>query len=115
MVVLRPRSLRRWVTAGFAAAGVALLPWTIWLASSLNPDHRTTRWDLAWSGFDSGLALMFLLTALAAWRRSPWVGIAAGGTGTLLLTVPWFDGVLGSHSDQLRLGILFRPVPVPPV
>ena len=115
MVVLRPRSLRRWVTAGFAAAGVALLPWTIWLASSLNPDHRTTRWDLAWSGFDSGLALMFLLTALAAWRRSPWVGIAAGVTGTLLVTDAWFDVVLESHSDELRLAILFAAVAELPV
>jgi hypothetical protein len=107
MVVLRPRSLRRWVVGGFALAGIALLPWTIWLATSLNPKHTTTRWDLAWSGFDSALAAMFLLTALAAWRRSPWVGIAAGATGTLLVTDAWFDVVLESHADELRVAVLF--------
>jgi hypothetical protein len=91
----------------FAGAGIVLLPWTIWLASSLEPHHETTRWDLAWSGFDTALAVMFLLTALAAWRRSPWVGIAAGATGTLLVTDAWFDVVLESHSDELRIAILF--------
>jgi hypothetical protein len=91
----------------FAGAGILLLPWTIWLASSLEPHHETTRWDLAWSGFDTALAVMFLLTALAAWRRSPWVGIAAGATGTLLVTDAWFDVVLESHSDELRVAIIF--------
>jgi hypothetical protein len=61
----------------------------------------TEHWDLAWSGFDMGLAVAFLLTALAAWRRSPWVGALAAATGTLLLTDAWFDIVLESHSDQL--------------
>jgi len=91
----------------FAVAGIGLLPWSIWLAASLNPDHETTRWDLAWSGFDTALAVLFLLTALAAWLRSPWVGIAAGATGTLLVTDAWFDIVLESHSDELRVAIFF--------
>jgi hypothetical protein len=92
--------LRHWVAALFAVAGVALLPWTIWLASALKPHHETTQWDLAWSGFDMGLAVMFLLTALAAWRRSPWVGACAAATGTLLVADAWFDVVLESHYDE---------------
>jgi hypothetical protein len=115
MVNLRPRSLRRWVTVGFAVAGIALLPWTIWLATSLTPHHETGRWDLAWSGFDSALAVMFLLTALAAWRRSPWVGIAAGATGTLLVTDAWFDVVLESHADEMRFALLLALVAELPV
>ena len=115
MVDLRSRSLRRWVTAGFAAAGIVLLPWTIWLASSLRPNHETTHWDLAWSGFDLALAAMFLLTALAIWRRSAWIGIAAGATGTLLVTDAWFDVVLESHGDELRLALLLAAVAELPV
>ena len=111
----RPRTLRQFVTVVFTIAGVALLPWTIWLASSLNPDHLTTRWDLAWSGFDTALALMFLLTAWAAWRRSPWVGITAGATGTLLVTDAWFDVVLESHADEIRVALLFALVAELPV
>jgi hypothetical protein len=87
---------------GFTAIGLGLLPWTIWLSESLQPRHETNRWDLAWSGFDTGLAVLFLATAIAAYRRSPWVGALAGATGTLLVTDAWFDVVLESHADELR-------------
>jgi len=107
MLNFRPGAVRRLVTIGFATAGLGLLPWTIWLATSLNPSHETTHWYLAWSGFDTALAVMFVLTALAASRRSPWVGIAAGATGTLLVTDAWFDVVLESHADELRIAIFF--------
>ena len=65
----------------FGLIGFGLFPWTIWLSASLKAHHETRHWDLAWSGFDSALALAFLLTALAAWRRSPWVGALAAATG----------------------------------
>src|SRR5947207_249709 len=107
---LAPAPLRLWVAALFAVAGLALLPWTIWLAGSLEPRHETTRWDIAWSGFDSGLALMFLLTALAAWRRSPWLGACAAATGTLLVTDAWFDVILESHADEMRLAVILAAV-----
>ncbi len=104
---MRPRSwtLREWVMIGFATAGLCMLPWTLWLSESLQPHHVTDRWDLAWSGFDTGLAVLLLATAFAAYRRSPWVGALAGATGTLLVTDAWFDIVLESHADELRKSI----------
>ena len=66
----RSWTFREWVVLGFATVGFALLPWTIWLSESLHPHHVTNRWDLAWSGFDTGLAVLFLSTAFAAYRRS---------------------------------------------
>ena len=102
---MRLGTLRQLVMVVFTLVGVGLLPWTIWLSSSLSSHHETKRWDLAWSGFDSGLAVSFLLTAFAAWRRSPWVGALAGATGTLLVTDAWFDIVLESHADELRNAI----------
>jgi hypothetical protein len=103
------------MVAAFLAAGLGMLPWTIWLASSLEPQHETTRWDLAWSGFDSGLAVLFLVTALAAYRRSPWVGVLSGATGTLLVTDAWFDVILESHADELRQSIALAVVVELPV
>src|ERR1700750_703494 len=111
----RPTTLRHWVIVVFGLIGVGMLPWTIWLSESLEPRHVTDRWDLAWSGFDTGLAIAFLLTAFAAWRRSPWVGAMAAATGTLLLTDAWFDIVLESHADELRNSILlavFAEIPI---
>src|SRR3954467_661713 len=104
---IRPSTLREWVAVVFAAIGIGLLPWTIWLSQWLPPRHASVRWDVAWSGFDSGLALAFLFTATAAWRRSPWVAIGAAATGTLLVADAWFDVVLESHSDELRISIAF--------
>jgi len=101
----RSWTLREWVVLAFGAVGLGLLPWAIWLSTSLKPHHVTNRWDLAWSGFDTGLAVLFLATAFAAYRRSPWVGTLAGALGTLLITDAWFDIVLESHAAELRKSI----------
>jgi hypothetical protein len=99
-------TLRQYVMVVFGAIGLGLLPWTLWLSASLKPHHATEHWDIAWAGFDTGLAAAFVLTALAAWQRSPWVSAAAAATGTLLVADAWFDIVLESHSE-VRWAVLF--------
>ena len=106
----RPSSLREWVVVVFAAIGLGLLPWTLVVASSLAPRHVTESWDLAWTGFDSALALMFLATAFAAYRRSPWLAALAAATGTMLVTDAWFDIVLESHADERRTAVILALV-----
>jgi hypothetical protein len=106
----RPSTLRQWVILLFGAAGLALVPWTLWLAGTLRPTHESPRWDIAWSGFDVALTLLFLSTAYSAWRRSPWVGVFAGATGTLLVTDAWFDVILSSDNDELRTALLLAAV-----
>jgi hypothetical protein len=90
----------------FGVAGLALLPWTVWLSSSLPPGHVTEHWDLAWSGFDSVLAVSFLLTAFAAWHRHPWLPAAAAATGALLLADAWFDLVLEERSNDFEIALV---------
>ena len=107
--------MRDWIVPVFGAIGLLLVPWTIWLSASLPPDHLTRRWDLAWTGFDIGLALCFAGTAVAAWRRSPWVGAFAAATGTLLLADAWFDVVLESRGAEIKAAIVeavFAELPV---
>jgi hypothetical protein len=101
-----PKTLRHWVVVCFAAVGVGLLPWSVWLSESLKPHHLTTRWDIAWSGFDTGLAALFIGTAIAAHRRSAWIAPLAAATGTVLVVDAWFDIVLESHADELRNAIV---------
>ena len=99
----RPATLSEWVDDRVSRAiGLCLLPWTLWLSASLQPHHVTNRWDLAWSGFDSGLALLLLATAFAAYRARPGSRRLAATLGTLLITDAWFDIVLESHADELR-------------
>jgi hypothetical protein len=101
-----PTRLRPFVVGVFGALGLGLLPWTLYLTASLKPHHVTERWDIAWSGFDSGLAVLFVLTAFAAYKRSPWTGALSAATGTLLVTDAWFDVILESHADELRNSLL---------
>jgi hypothetical protein len=105
---LRPSltRVRRFTIVLFGVAGIALLPWTVWLSSSLPPRHLTENWDLAWSGFDTILAVSFLLTAFAAWHRHPWLPVAAAATGALLLADAWFDIVLESRSNDLEVAVV---------
>jgi hypothetical protein len=99
-------TLRQWVVLLYGVVGLALLPWTLYLLESLKPHHTTERWDLAWSGFDTALAGSFLLTALAAHRRSVWVGPFAAATGTMLVVDAWFDVVLESHGTEQLAALL---------
>ncbi len=103
---LRSVTLRHWVVAAFGAVGIGLLPWTVWLGSSLQAQHVTNNWDVAWSGFDTGLALLCVATAVAAYRRSTWVGALAAAVGTVLVVDAWFDVVLDSHWAERRYSIL---------
>jgi len=102
---LRPYRLRHVVIVVFTAAGIGLLPWTIYLSTSLQSHHVTHRWDLAWTGYDVALSLVFLATAFAAYRRSPWVGALSASLGTMLIVDAWFDIVLESHADELRQSV----------
>ena len=107
MRLRRPSSLREWVSLGYGAVGIGLLPWAFWLSSSLPATHQSARWDLAWSGFDVGLAVCFCGTAIAAYRRAiAWAGAFAAATGTLLVADAWFDMILESHGSERGTAIL---------
>ena len=96
---------------GYGAVGVGLLPWAFWLSSSLPETHSSAHWDLAWSGFDVGLAACFCGTAIAAHRRAiGWAGAFAAATGTMLIVDAWFDVILESHGNELGTAIVLAVV-----
>ena len=107
MTRLRSITLRQFVMVAFGAVAVLLLPWTAFLSLSLPSRHASTHWDLAWTGLDVGLAVLFGATAFSAYRRSTWMAASAASLGTLLIVDAWFDIVLESHSDERRYSILF--------
>src|SRR5581483_10438908 len=83
--------LRRRVLFVYCVLSLALIPWTAYLSSSLQPKHVTTHWDILWPGFDIALLAAAVATAIAVARQSPSIAICASVMGTLLLCDAWFD------------------------
>jgi hypothetical protein len=93
-VVLR----RSWAGAFFAALGVLLVPWSVWLLHSLPSRQVAHHWDLAWAGFDVVLAAALLGTAFALLTGRAVGRSFAAATGALLLADAWFDVVTAGGS-----------------
>src|SRR5438309_744978 len=92
-----------WVVPLFALAGIVLVPWVVFVVRSLPSTHAAAHWDIAWAGFDVGLALLLLGVATAAWRRSLWLEGAATAAAALLAVDALFD--ILTSSSHLELGI----------
>ena len=98
----RPRS---WVVPLFGLAALVLVPWIVVLVVSLPSAHRAAHWDIAWAGFDIGLAFLLMTVALAAWRRSSWLEGTATASAALLAVDAWFDILTSSSHVELGVAI----------
>jgi hypothetical protein len=95
----------RWVAPLFGLFGVGLVPWTLWLAYDLPQRHIARHWDLAWVGFDVGMACLLLATAFAAIRRSVWIQSTAAAAATMLVCDAWFDIVTASGGTEQAMAV----------
>ncbi len=77
----------------FLLMAVGLVVWVVYLALKLPGRRLAVHYDIAWVGFDSGLAVALLLTGALVINRSPHVVLPAAGTAALLLADAWFDVV----------------------
>jgi hypothetical protein len=85
---------------------LALIPWTVYLATTL-PSHYVARnWVATWVGFDILLLAMLALTAFAGWRRKQIVFPTAFGTGVLLICDAWFDVMTSHRGHDLTQALL---------
>jgi hypothetical protein len=75
----------------YTVAGVALIPWTVYLAVSLPRREFDTHYRGAWVGFDLLLVGAIVLTAYYAFRVDTRVQLPATATATLLVVDAWFD------------------------
>jgi hypothetical protein len=95
----------RWVAPLFAFLGLCLVPWTVWIAYELPQRHLARHWDVAWGGFDAAMASLLIATAIAAWRRSPWIQGTATAAATMLVCDAWFDMVTASQGAEQAMAI----------
>jgi hypothetical protein len=83
--------LVRWAGLLFLGCAAILLPWIV-IAAIILPSHQLSEnYDVAWAGYDVGLFVGLLSTAVCTLRRSVRLPIAAAATGALLLADAWFD------------------------
>jgi len=98
--------LRRLFLAVVTGSFVFLIPWVVYLATSLPSRHEVSQWDVAWVGFDFFLVAAIGMTALWAWLRRrifiPWAIV----TATLLCCDAWFDIVLDWNTPDLPVSLL---------
>jgi hypothetical protein len=101
------RVMRRILPHLLLAAPIVLVPWTVYLRRVLPSHHDSAHWNVAWVGFDVGLACVLALVGVAALRRLSWLERAATAAASLLLVDAWFD-VLTAHSSGERTTALLE-------
>jgi hypothetical protein len=89
----------------FAAAALALVPWVVLLVYLLPSSQRAAHWDVAWAGFDVGMAFLLFAVAVAAWRGSAWLEGAATAAATVLVVDAWFDVLTSSTNAELMTAL----------
>jgi hypothetical protein len=85
------RALGRPFLALPAIAAVALLPWTIGIATRLPHLAVAHHWNTAWAGLDVAIASGLALTSWLSRRRSARTALTATATATLMCADAWFD------------------------
>lgn len=95
-----PSRLRR-AHLGLMTGGVVfMIPWIVYLDSTLPQAHMVRNWSLMWVGFDCLLVLFMAATAVLAWQHRHLLVFSAFTTGILLLCDAWFD-VMSADADEL--------------
>jgi hypothetical protein len=104
-----------WIAPVFAILAVVTVPWTIYLAATLPEAVRTRNYRVAWVGFDIGLVVLLLLTAVLAYRGQRHMVMTATATATALMIDAWFDVVTSPAGDELVVAVataLFGELPL---
>jgi hypothetical protein len=95
----------RWLPRLFVLLGLALVPWVVWLIVTLPQSEVASRWDLAWGGFDIGLAGLLISTGIALIRRSPVAEVLAAMAAGFLFCDAWFDTTT-SRGTNLTIALI---------
>lgn len=82
-----------------------MVPWTVYLATTLPRQVPSWHYRGAWTGFDVMLCLSLLATSVSILRRGRWMSALAASTATFLVVDAWFDVVTSPTRQDLRLAL----------
>jgi hypothetical protein len=109
------RGTRSRLGRAYVTAGVAMIPWLIYLAFTLPAGATDGHWALTWVGLDGCEALALLATGRLLLRADNRCVLAATATAVLLLTDAWFDVTSAAPGDELLVAIamaVFAETPI---
>jgi hypothetical protein len=94
--VIQIRRTREWLTL---CAGIALIPWTVYLGFTLPQNYSAQHWQLTWVGFDILLLGFMIATAVLGFVHHHLLTLFAFTTGVLLVCDAWFDVLTAKRGD----------------
>lgn len=95
----------RWVPWLFVLFAVALAPWVVWLLVTLPSQEVAAHWEIAWGGFDIGVAVLLVATAVSLIRRSPSAAIFSAMAAAFLICDAWFDVLTSRGTTKVALAL----------
>jgi len=90
-----------WIAPAFFLCALILIVWAAFLILTLPGNYSANHWHVAWGGFDIGLGIALISTAVAVVRRSAYAEVAAAVSGTLLVCDAWFDLLTSRTTSEL--------------
>jgi hypothetical protein len=90
----------------YTAAAAVLLPWIVFLATTLPKRQFDRHYRAAWVGFDIILVYAIARTAYMAFRVDPRVQFPATATAVLLFVDAWFDVTTSANRAQFFEAVL---------
>lgn len=94
--VLQIRRIREWLAL---CAGLALIPWTVYLGLTLPQSYPAQHWLATWVGFDILLLAFMITTAVLGFLQHHLLTLFAFATGVLLVCDAWFDVLTAKRGD----------------
>jgi hypothetical protein len=81
------------------SATIMLVPWIVYLSTTLPDKYVAHNWEVTWVGFDILLLVFLGLTVLLAFLRRQLLVLSAFTCGVLLVCDAWFDVVTAAPND----------------
>ncbi|MFE3634706.1 hypothetical protein [Streptomyces sp. NPDC059168] len=91
----------RWAGPVLLGLGLVMIPWVVYLHTSLPATAEAPHWAWAWTGLDVLEALGLVSTGLLLRRRDARASLTAMAASTLLFVDAWFDTMTAAPGADL--------------
>ncbi|MFD4542930.1 hypothetical protein [Streptomyces bauhiniae] len=95
----------RWAAAVLLGLGLAMIPWMVYLHTSLPATAYAPNWAWTWTGLDALEAVMLASTGVLLRRRDIRASLTATAASALLVVDAWFDTMTAAPGADRILAV----------